>query len=298
MITDEDWTSLLTSIFEYHECTPFLGAGACIPFFPSGQQLAEKWAEEVSYPFHHKDLSEVAQFIAVNSGGKAAKFKMDKVLRECLQRNPLPDFNCAASIHGVLADLPLNIYLTTNYDCLMEKALSAKLRKPVTEYCRWNRTLQKLYPQAEPSASSIDGPLVYHIHGIVGTPDTMVLTENDYEMFLLGFGLDDNLVPPSVRIAISQYPLLFVGYSLRDWSFRVLFRAVIKEYEQNSGIPGITVQLSPAEVTDQTAATAYITKKYEQIGLKIFWGTASEFATTFRQKVDRYKQEHSVGLRQ
>ena len=74
MITDEDWTSLLTSIFEYNECTPFLGAGACIPFFPSGQELAEKWAAEASYPFHHKDLSEVAQFIAVNSGGKAANF--------------------------------------------------------------------------------------------------------------------------------------------------------------------------------------------------------------------------------
>jgi len=77
MITNEDWTSLLTSIFEYNQCTPFLGAGACIPFFPSGQQLAEKWAAEAAYPFHHKDLSEVAQFIAVNSGGKAAKFKMD-----------------------------------------------------------------------------------------------------------------------------------------------------------------------------------------------------------------------------
>ncbi len=82
MITDADWTSLLTSIFEYNECTPFLGAGACIPFFPSGQQLAEKWAAEASYPFHHKDLSEVAQFIAVNSGGKAAKFKMDQALKE------------------------------------------------------------------------------------------------------------------------------------------------------------------------------------------------------------------------
>jgi hypothetical protein len=221
---------------------------------------------------------------------------MDKVLKEHLQGSPLPDFNDATSIHGVLSDLPLNIYLTTNYDCLMEKALSAKLRKPVTEYCRWNKTLQKLNPQGESPRSSIDGPLVYHIHGIVGVPDTMVLTEDDYETFLLGFGLDDNLIPPSVRIAISQYPLLFVGYSLRDWSFRVLFRAVVKEYEQNAGIPGITVQLSPAEVTDQAAATAYITKKYEQIGLKIFWGTASQFATTFRQKVDEYKREHTVAL--
>jgi hypothetical protein len=297
MITDDDWTSLLTSIFEYNECTPFLGAGACIPFFPSGQQLAEKWAAEVCYPFHHKDLSEVAQFIAVNSGSRAAKFKMDKVLKECLQAGPLPDFNCATSIHGVLADLPLSTYLTTNYDFLMENALSAKLRQPFTEYCRWNKTLQKLYPLNDLIETSTDRPLVYHIHGIGGIPDTMVLTENDYETFLLGFGLDDNIIPPSVRISISQYPLIFIGYSLRDWSFRVLFRAVVKEYEQNTGIPGITVQLSPAEVTDQKVATDYITKKYEQIGLKIFWGTSSEFATTFRQKVDAYKQEHGIKQR-
>lgn len=296
MITDEDWTSLLTSIFEYNECTPFLGAGACFPFFPSGQQLAEKWAAEVSYPFHHKDLSEVAQFIAVNSGGKAAKFKMDQALKKSLQANPLPDFNCSASVHGMLADLPLKIYLTTNYDKLMETALSAKLRKPVTDHCRWNRSLQKLHPLTDACAASIDGPLVYHIHGLIGNPETMVLTEDDYETFLLRFGLDDNLIPSSVRIAVSQYPLLFVGYSLRDWSFRVLFRAVVKEYEQNAGIPGITVQLSPSEVTDQIAATAYITKKYEQIGLKIFWGTASDFARTFRKKVDQYKQERGVKL--
>jgi hypothetical protein len=294
MITDEDWTSLLTSIFEYNECTPFLGAGACTPFFPSGQQLAEKWAADVSYPFQHKDLSEVAQFIAVNWGGKAAKFKMTKVLKECIQANALPDFNCTGSIHGVLADLPLKIYLTTNYDSLMEAALSAKLRKPVSDHCRWNPTLQKLYPRTDTLAASVEGPLVYHIHGVMSTPETMVLTDDDYETFLLGFGLDDKLVPPAVRIAISQYPLLFVGYSLRDWSFRVLFRAVVKEYEQNSRIPGITVQLSPSEVTDQTAATDYISKKYEQLGLKIFWGTALEFATTLSQKVDEYKQSNNV----
>jgi hypothetical protein len=104
----------------------------------------------------------------------------------------------------------------------------------------------------------------------MGIPETMVLTEEDYETFLLGFGVNDNIVPSGVRIAISQYPLLFVGYSLRDWSFRVLFRAVIKEYEQNAGVLGITVQLSPSEVTDQAAATDYIAKKYERIGLKIF----------------------------
>ena len=149
MITDEDWTSLLTSIFEYNECTPFLGAGACTPFFPNGQQLAEKWAAEVSYPFHHLELAEVAQYIAVNWGGKAAKFKMDKALKECIQSNPPPEFDAAGSIHGALADLPLKIYLTTNYDHFTECALSAKSKKPVTDYCRWNRSLQLLHPEGE-----------------------------------------------------------------------------------------------------------------------------------------------------
>jgi hypothetical protein len=294
MITDDDWTSLLTSIFEYNECTPFLGAGACIPFFPSGQQLAEKWAAEVYYPFQHKDLSEVAQFIAVNQGGKFAKFKMDQTLKDCLKAKPPPDFSCDTSIHGVLADLPLKIYLTTNYDQLMESALSAKLRKPDFDHCRWSTTLQKMHPRIDDCAPSVEEPLVYHIHGRIGIPDSMVLTEDDYEIFLLGFGLNDDLIPPAVRIAISQYPLLFIGYSLRDWSFRVIFRAIVKEYEQNSRIPGITVQLSPSEVTDQGVAADYITKKYEQIGLKIFWGTASEFAATFREKVDTYKREHGI----
>jgi hypothetical protein len=290
MIDDAEWTSLLTSIFEYNECTPFLGAGACTPFLPSGQDLAEKWAAEVSYPFKHVELAEVAQFIAVNWGGKAAKFRMDKALKESFQSNPIPEFESAVSIHGVLADLPLKLYLTTNYDHLMEQALTSKQRKPVTDHCRWNRSLHLLHPQSKCPEPSTDQPLVYHFHGLMGVPESMVLADDDYETFLLEFGLDDNIVPPHVRIAISQYPLLFVGYSLKDWSFRVLFRAVIKEYEQNSRIPGITVQLSPTEVNDQEGATAYITKKYDKIGLKIFWGTASEFAATLREKVDAYKR--------
>ena len=49
-----------------------------------------------------------------------------------------PDFNDPAEPHRVLANLNLPVYVTTNYDDFMVKALARHHRQPNRVLCQWN----------------------------------------------------------------------------------------------------------------------------------------------------------------
>ena len=49
-----------------------------------------------------------------------------------------PDFGAEDEPHAVLAELPLPIYITTNYDDFMAAALRRAGKEPRREICRWN----------------------------------------------------------------------------------------------------------------------------------------------------------------
>ena len=49
MLKPEDWKELAKSILD-GQCTPFLGAGACVPTLPTGSELSHMLAREFDYP--------------------------------------------------------------------------------------------------------------------------------------------------------------------------------------------------------------------------------------------------------
>jgi hypothetical protein len=53
------------------------------------------------------------------------------------KKNP-PDFSKKEEPHGILADLNLPIYITTNYDSFMFDALKSRKKLPERDFCRWN----------------------------------------------------------------------------------------------------------------------------------------------------------------
>jgi hypothetical protein len=172
------------------------------------------------------NLAQAAQFLAIEGDATAPKDK----LRERLRDIAPPDFSQRCEPHGVLADLKLPIYITTNYDSFMFQALKSREASPRREFCRWNQWLREfpsdLGDNFRPTPAN---PLVYHLHGHCGVLESMVLTENDYLQFLVELSEDrsERLLPPAVRDALATTSLLFVGYSLSDWDFRVLFRGVM-----------------------------------------------------------------------
>jgi len=291
-LQDTSWSLLLDRISE-GRCTPFLGAGACTPAVPLGsavaaelpKKVAEKLKRPCEYPFaaERNDLAAVSQWLAVLFDPPWVKGEVSKIINGSITSRGLPKFGQNDEIHGVLAQFPLPIYLTTNYDPFMFEALRWAAQngtrsniKPHAEYCRWHKDLRANMVGLPTVEASNSAPLVYHLHGWLPEPKTMVLTEEDYEDFIVELSVNKNLIPHQVMRAISDTALLFVGYSLRDWNLRVLLRAVVKSVDRNTRMKGVTVQLDPGDYSD--AARSYLESKFKFIDLDVYWGSAASFA--------------------
>ena len=64
------------------------------------------------------------------------KEEICRLLEEC----PRVDFERKGEPHIALAQLPLGVFITTNYDDFIIEALMAVGKSPVAEICRWNRS--------------------------------------------------------------------------------------------------------------------------------------------------------------
>ncbi len=291
-LTEKDWGTLLGTI-EDGECTPFLGAGINDGILPKGADIATRWAKEHNYPLEDcADLARVAQFLAVDRGdGIFPKREIRKLFRNVA----MPNFHAPNDPHGVLAELPLSIYLTTNYDNLMVGALKSRRREPHRELCRWNNALKNcpsIFDSPSGSEPTPANPVVFHLHGHVDEIDSMVLTEDDYLDFLVNISTNRNdrkLIPARIEKAMSRASLLFIGYRLSDWSFRVLFRGLVCSLEGSLRRANVAVQLLP-DVAQPVSAQAYLNKYFGDMKIRVYWGTAKEFALELRERWRKFKQ--------
>ena len=74
-------------------------------------------------------------------------------------------------------------------------SLKSENKNPDTEWCRWNddlieSTKDGTFPSLFDEGSEYKGPtesqpLVYHVHGSIDNPGSMVLTERDYFTFVI-----------------------------------------------------------------------------------------------------------------
>jgi len=282
------WSILLESIAE-KKCTPFLGAGACYGALPLGADLARDLAEAEAYPFSDRtDLLRVAQFVALKYSQHVAKARTIRRLKSAgppKYMNP-PDFTGADEPHGTLASFNLPVYMTTNYDDFMVRALAAKPneKEPRREVCRWYADLKRIPSVFETQPGywpNVANPLVFHLHGYDKDADSCVLTEDDYLKFLTNIARDPNLLPPCIQEAISASTLLFIGYRLADWNFRMLFQMLRPDPQYIS----VAVLLPPGpNEPSPAAAQEYLEQYYAAMKLRVFWGTAREFAGELRSR--------------
>ena len=289
---DENWRTLLSRI-RVGKCTPFLGAGASYAVLPLGGEIAQEWADNERYPLiDRRDLTKVAQYLSVKFDKMEPKDRMASIINRALEENRLPDFNNPKEPHGLLAELPLPVYLTTNYDDFMVQALRAKAKDPQREYCRWNKFVQNkpsIFDNPAGFTPTVANPLVYHLHGHSELVESMVLTEDDYLDFLVNI-TRDRLLPERVEEAMTGASLVFIGYRLADWNFRVLFRGLVGSLESGLRRISVTVQLPPEEVEESKIAEArqYLDGYFEDLKMQVYWGTAQDFTTELRQRWEAF----------
>lgn len=305
-ISEFQWQSISKKI-EGKKCTPFIGPQVYPELLPPPERKAREWAARYEYPLEDSDvLPKVAQYLQLMH-----KISPKALLVEELQRIEVPNFDLPQqkdSPYAILADLPFPIYITTNYDNFMERALKDKRRNPVTEFCRWDPQAADLFDfksRVRKTDYTPDeyNPLVYHLHGVLDPPESMVLTEKDYISFIVNLNKASKLLPPQVEIALSRTSLLFVGYSLKDIAFRVIFQGIFSillnpKRESTS----VAVQLAPIlEKSQYPAEDQNVDEKlklaqewlssYSDDMFKVlaYWGTSNEFLIELRDRWNRFR---------
>jgi hypothetical protein len=286
VLTEADWETLVYKISR-GQCTPFLGAGVSAPNVPVGSEFARRLAEKFGYPLTDVwNLPRVTQFIVTTHDSQFAKGQVADLIADC-ERRP-PDFSDPGQPHRLLAELRLPLYLTTNYDGFMTLALQTLGVEVTTQICRWNYDT-RLLPAALDPAPTPDRPLVYHLHGAATNIASMLVTEDDYVDFLMEAQADlEQVVPPRIQNALTTTSLLFVGYSLSDWNFRVLMRSIMRRLDKSSKRMNISVQLPPDDKSvapdRREKAEAFLCDYLGTEQVKVEWGDARQFLTELRER--------------
>jgi hypothetical protein len=204
--------------------------------------------------------------------------------------------------HHVLAGFPLPVYLTTNYDDFMVSALAARKKETQRDFCRWKVDLA-----AHPSPlrqegnyrPTVESPIVYHLHGCDMLAESLVATEDDYLEFIYNVAKNGSMtktvdrsweiLPPAILKAISTNCLVFLGYRLADWHFRVIFRWLALSLRRTQNRLKVAVQLTPSrDAAYPEAARKYLSSYFQDMfDMVIYWGTAQQFISDLRQHVEK-----------
>jgi hypothetical protein len=312
-----DWRTIIRRI-KTGKCTPIISYRVSSRHFSDDEAVVQDWADQVDYPLADRhNLTRVAQYASLTSRDPlAAKEEYLDFLKQRLldqARDAQSDdqsafldtledelfdlsFSEVASRLGhpryeneldnplrVLAELPLPIYLTTNFATFMEDALRAAGKEPRTEICYWHDDLESGIPsvfEEDPDYQpSGEMPLVYHIHGMDSDPSSLVLTEDDYLDFLVKVSEDPDATPKRVAQALADSSLLLLGYQLRDWDFRVIFRGLITTRRSSRRLLSLSIQLAPDPegVEDVQEAQGYLERYFDNANFEIYWGDAQSF---------------------
>ena len=304
----EKWPALVRSIRQ-GRCTPILSTHLNEDLLGSSRDIAQRWAETYHFPLSpqaREDLPQVAQYLAINQD---ARFPRDELIeylrREIVRRygDALPGTLRDASLielfehigknrrdasptdpYKVLAELPFPVYLTVNASDLLEHALRAAGKEPVIELCRWNddvAQLPSIYDDEPDYRPTPQRPLVYHLYGRFEEVDSLVITEDDYFDFLIGTTGNKDLIPTAVRRALADTALLFLGFRMDDWNFRVLFRSLMSQEGRGrrSRYAHIAAQIEPEEgrTLEPERARGYLETYFQDADISIFWGSTEDF---------------------
>jgi hypothetical protein len=235
-----------------------VGAGLSQPLFPSWGKLLQTFVSKASagsLPYSETELNgyiekgehylEVADACVQALGATAYRDVMETEFDKEFLDSEIPQ------AYQDLFDLSPKTIFTTNYDRIPER-LSAG---------RYRAYTNNAAPEAARAFSKAQ-PLIFKIHGDIGSNESIVLTTADYQRIIHG----NSATHSFLASCFSTKTFIFVGFSLSDPHINIILD---KLYATNNGIP-ISHYVFLNE-TSQFKADAF-SKKY---GLKIIQYSAS-----------------------
>ena len=136
----------------------------------------------------------------------------------------------------------------------------------------------------------MERPLVFHLFGRLGEPDSLVITEDDYFDYLIGVTSNNDLIPGVVRRALADSALLFLGFGLDDWDFRVLFRSIINRQgsRRRNLYAHVAAQIDPeaGRIQEPEGARRYLESYFDkEADISIFWGSVGDFTAELAERL-------------
>ena len=236
------------------ECILFLGAGVHAPSPdggayayradqapPRGGDLSELLARGTNYATRYprqdpRNLSRVAGDYEQQLGRQ--QLVADIKTAVTTGKAPSPALRA-------LAELDFPLVITTNYDQLFEQALTRPFDR-----CVYSPDDTQATRDVSGGLPTPKRPFILKIHGDVDSPESIVVTDDDYIQFVLRMGDKEafNPVPLGVRFALKTWPTLFIGYSLTDYNLRLLFKTLRWRMDRASFPISYAVDPSPDEL--------------------------------------------------
>jgi WD40 repeat protein len=318
---DKDvWRSLLAPVAR-GKVVPILGPRLLEAAHGSSHDTARRLAAAHHYPMaahEWDDLPRVTEYMGVKeSRCNAVQAYRDQLLHDIIEHHrdwlppgEIPPANMqpelgrllglvgahlrenASEPHRILAELGASVYVTANFDPQLEWALEAHARTPQQVRTPWRYQRRPLgAAELAVKVPTARAPLVYHVFGAFGpeADDGLVLTESDYFDYLQTANAAQ-LIPAEVEGALVDNVLLFLGFRLTDWHFRLLLRLVMSlpGREKLRDYCHVAVQLDPDMQTmaDVEGAKAYLAEYLgQQANINIFWGSSEGFLCALRDEL-------------
>jgi hypothetical protein len=305
-VSDACWHTLVSKI-RRGQCTPILGPGITSELLPTPEDVARTLACS-GYPFADtNNLPRVSQFVGTldnddmrqrvlelltaplrrNLGSLDADAKIGRLSELQLDQWNRLSGAFETEIHRQLASLGLPLYVTTNLDNFLTRAIEAKPGgngKVRREAVIWRVPREERAVLNPPP--SADNPVVLHLFGTDEDPDSMVLTEDDHLDYLARISHDQEVfLPASVNALLAKNTLLFLGYRLQDLDLKVILRGLLTylaltKYDRMQFAVQIEAERHDAAI--QREVTDYFQQSFRQYfssrsDVKVYWGSAHQF---------------------
>ena len=303
----EKWKSICSQI-KKGQFVPVVGPELAEDLFGGTRELANRLAEKHAFPLaaHERtDLAKVTQYISTNQDRTYVQDAVQNQFRIQISERlsgittdskSLPDVateQCRKDPNhplSILPELNASIYLTASYETFLMRSLKAAGKGPEAVVASWRGVEVPKRPQPKFEAPTPEKPWVYHIFGRFGMADSLVLTEDDFFDYLIASSRLD-LLPPRLTGPLMQSSLLFLGFRLDDWRFRVLFRMIVTRpgTETMKNLSHVGVQVNPDEhdLADVERARKYMERYFRgkdtPAEISIYWGSVSEFLKELKQ---------------
>jgi SIR2-like domain len=102
--------------------------------------------------------------------------------------------------------------------------MDGRPKQPNVRICDPTRTGPPEFVPLDPSEQH---PILLKLHGALNYPESIVVTDEDYLVFIQKMSdRHQHPIHQNILARLNNWPVLFIGYSLKDYNLRLLFRTL------------------------------------------------------------------------